>query len=95
MPPQARPDLLPRCPRAGSRFGGRKAALQFLLDGSTDSSISVGPLTPNADGTQVTTTVTIPATAPIAGRVLRLTTAGGASSTPAGTGTNVLQVTGP
>ncbi len=68
-------------------------ALQFLLNGANDTTISVSNLTARGS-TQATATISIASTATIAARVLQLT-AGGVNSTPAGTGTNVLQVTGP
>jgi YD repeat-containing protein len=68
--------------------------LAFLRNGANDPLITYSNLTATPDGTQATATVTIGGTAVIAGRVLQIT-AGGVTSTPAGTGTNVLQVTGP
>ncbi len=69
-------------------------ALQFLRNGANDTLITYSNLTATPDGTQATVTINIAGTAVIAGRVLQIT-AGGLSSTPAGTGTNVLQITGP
>jgi YD repeat-containing protein len=69
-------------------------ALAFLLNGANDGLITQSNLTALPDGSQATVTISIPSTATIAGRVLQIT-AGGSPSTPAGTGTNVLQVTGP
>lgn len=69
-------------------------ALSFLLNGTNDGLITYSNLTALPDGSQATVTISIGSGATIAGRVLQIT-AGGFSSTPAGTGTNVLQVTGP
>ncbi len=69
-------------------------ALAFLLNGVADTAITSTGLTATPDGTQASVTISVASTAAIAGRVLQMT-AGGASSTPAGTGANVLQVTGP
>jgi YD repeat-containing protein len=69
-------------------------ALQFLRNGANDTLITYTNLTATPDGTQATATISIGSGAVIAGRVLQIT-AGGVTSTPAGTGTNVLQVTGP
>lgn len=69
------------------------AALQFLRNGANDALITYSGLTASSD-TQATVTISVAATAVIAGRVLQIT-AGSVNSTPAGTGTNVLQVTGP
>ena len=69
-------------------------ALRFLAGGVPDASITVSALTASADGTQATATISIAGTAAIGGRTLQITAAGTAS-TPAGTGTNVLQITGP
>ena len=68
-------------------------ALQFLNNGSNDTLITYTNLTVVSD-TQVTATVSIGATAAITGRAIQMTAAG-VISTPAGTGTNVLQVAGP
>jgi hypothetical protein len=69
-------------------------ALQFLNNGTNDTLITYSNLAASPDGTQATVTVNIGSAAVIAGRVAQIT-AGGVISTPAGTGTNVLQVTGP
>ncbi len=67
--------------------------LQFLRNGVPDGTISYSNLTANGEGTQATATVTA-TSAPAGPRVVQIT-AGGASSTPAGYGSNVLQITNP
>jgi YD repeat-containing protein len=66
-------------------------ALTILRDGNPDSLITVSGLTPDPGGASLTVTLTIDATAPVGGRILRVT-AGGATSTAVGTGRNSFTV---
>jgi YD repeat-containing protein len=66
-------------------------ALTVLRNGAADSSVTVSNLTSTPDGTNLTATLTIDGSAPVGGRVLRVT-AGGRSSTPLGTGANAFAV---
>ncbi|HEV8640830.1 MAG TPA: IPT/TIG domain-containing protein [Methylomirabilota bacterium] len=74
----------------GSGFTGA-TGLSFLLATGADSNISVTNLQVNPDGTEATAQVSILSGAVVGGRVIQITTPGGAS-TRAGTGGNVFNV---
>lgn len=65
--------------------------LVLLRNGTADPLITVSGLTAEPDGTRLTASLTIDATAPVGGRILQVT-AGGRTSTPLGTGTNTFVV---
>lgn len=77
----------------GQGLGNPPSLLQFLLNGSPDPAFTVTGLTGSADGTSATATITFPGTVALGGRALQITA--GVPSTPAGTGSNVLQITNP
>jgi len=66
-------------------------ALTVLRNGAADSTVTVSNLTPSPDGTSLTATLTIDASAPVGGRILQVT-AGGRSTPPLGTGANAFTV---
>ena len=70
--------------------------LRFLRNGIADGAIHFTGLTATGDGTQATVTITsIDSAAPVGDRVLQIVGTGAPppTATPAGTGTNVLQIT--
>ncbi len=70
------------------------SAIQWLLNGLPDATLTASALTPAPDGTTVTFTLTISASAPLGPRVLRVITPQG-TSTNFDLGTNLFTVTSP
>ena len=66
--------------------------LEFVLNGSNDTDITVSGVTPAGDGRSLTATITIAGTATVGSRIVRVVTPA-ATSTIQPLGTNMFTVT--